>query len=165
VSYSSYGDDSYRRTVPPGSTDAGNYVVPDPPNDRKDYVVSHQGFRRADSTGGFPAGMLGIDGCTNLPAEATCGRVAATGFNDCVASGKPFTECLTFTKLAGLRACDRSNPCREDYICTAPYGDLGNNGDRGTCIPPYFMFQFRVDGHPSSFARQELYMGTSKNIP
>jgi hypothetical protein len=20
--------------------------------------------------------------------------------------------------------------------------------DRGTCIPPYFVFQFRVDGHP-----------------
>lgn len=155
VSYAAFGDDAYQRTQPPGPTEPDNYSVPSPPSDRTDYVVAHQGFRDADSTGGFPGGNLRIRGCSNLPGEAVCGRVAATGFNRCIAQGRPFPECLRFTELAGLRACDRSNPCREDYICTAPYTDLGSIHGKGTCIPPYFMFQFRVDGHPSSFALQE----------
>jgi hypothetical protein len=164
VEYIAYGDDSYKRIIPGDPAEPDNYVVPPAPKDRTDYSVAHQGFRRADSTGGFPAGMLRIEGCKDLPGEATCGRVAATGFNDCVASGKPFAECLKFTKLAGLRGCNKSSPCREDYICTAPYRDLG--GQMGTCIPPYFMFQFRVDGHPESFATQDLYgVETKSRVP
>jgi hypothetical protein len=34
---------------------------------------------------------------------------------------------------------------------TAPYPDLPGDAAKGTCIPPYFVFQFRVDGQPSSF--------------
>src|SRR5207253_783686 len=116
------------------------------------------GFRACDLTGGFPAGMLRIKGAkgdtcpSNLPGEATCGRVAAMGFNKCISDGKPFPECLQFTETAGLRACDRANPCRDDYICTAPYRGLADGRNMGTCIPPYFMFQFRVDGHPGAFS-------------
>jgi hypothetical protein len=160
VSHRTFGDDLYERTEPRGPASPDNYQVPTPPSDRQDYGISHQGFRSADSSGGFPGGMLRINGCTKLPPEASCGRVAATGFNDCIAAGKPFTECLKLTKLAGLRACDQNNPCREDYICTAPYKDVGAL-DKGTCIPPYFMFQFRVDGHPDSFATQETLPTTS----
>ena len=167
VEHQAFGNDRYLRTDPPGSTDPDNYDVPKPPNDRTDYMVAHQGYRAVDQTGGFPGGMLRIKGVQqeppkcpdNLPAEATCGRVAATGFNNCLAQRKPFTECLKLTETAGLRACDRANPCRDDYICTAPYDDLtpgqklGADGQKmGTCIPPYFMFQFRVDGHPSSYS-------------
>jgi hypothetical protein len=154
VSYQAFGDDAYKRTDPSSPALPDDYVLPTPPSDRNDYVVAHQGFEAKNQTGGFPGGMLRIGDCKRLPSEAVCGRVAASGFNNCVASGKPFTECLKFTQLAGLRACDRANPCREDYICTAPYQDLGA-GDKGTCIPPYFMFQFRVDGHPDSFVTQE----------
>jgi hypothetical protein len=154
VSEKAYGDDSYKRTEPSGPAAPDNYEVPPPPDDRSDYRVAHQGYRAKDSTGGFPAGMLRINGCDNLPHEATCGRVAATGFNDCISAGKPFPECLKLTQTAGLRACDRANPCRDDYICTAPYEDLSDQRKLGTCIPPYFMFQFRVDGHPSSFSLQ-----------
>jgi hypothetical protein len=155
VSYQAFGDDGYRRTDPSSPALPDNYVLPTPPSDRNDYVVAHQGFEAKNQTGGFPGGMLRIGDCRQLPSEAVCGRVAATGFNACVAAGKPFTECLKLTKLAGLRACDQANPCREDYICTAPYKDLGA-GNKGTCIPPYFMFQFRVDGHPDSFVTQEI---------
>jgi hypothetical protein len=162
VSYTAYGDDSFRRISPPGPSTPDNYKVPDPPGDRNDYVVSHQGYRKADLTGGFPAGMLRIDGCTDLPGEAICGKVAKSGFNDCVASGKPFTDCLTHTAPAGLRGCNLAKPCREDYICTAPYKDLGDTHGLGTCIPPYFMFQFRVDGHPSSFTTEEIYSDPSQ---
>jgi hypothetical protein len=146
VTTAAFGDEDYQRAVPAPS--AG---LPKAPAGRTDYVASHQEYDPATSSGGFPAGMLRIDGCANLPAEAKCGRVAATGFNRCIADGKPFPECLKLTKTAGLRACDRANPCRQDYICTSPYKDLQGDITKGTCIPPYFVFRFRVDGQPSSF--------------
>ncbi|WP_246686789.1 hypothetical protein [Mesorhizobium sp. B2-4-19] len=69
--------------------------------------------------------MLRKANCDKLPDEATCGRLAKTGFNDCIASGKDHKFCTReFTKTAGLRACDKAHPCREDYICTAGYDDL-----------------------------------------
>ena len=46
----------------------------------------------------------------------------------------------------GLRACSRSAPCRDDYICAGTA-----DPEKGACIPPYFVFQFRVDGHPIAF--------------
>ena len=159
-------------------------------------------IRRDQSTGGFPAGMLRLSECIGLPDEATCGLVASSGFNACIskiANGSDdydVDRCLYyFTSFAGLRACDRANPCRDDYICVAPMGYTPSNADekyderlrrltsdkyfydvtcriydvndygqkrpdprwvarndndrRGICIPPYFVFQFRSDGHPS----------------
>jgi hypothetical protein len=64
-------------------------------------------------------------------------------FNDCLARNQPFADCLArHVNPAGLRACSESAPCRDDYICArTPAGT-------GACIPPYFLFQLRVDGHP-----------------
>jgi hypothetical protein len=43
-----------------------------------------------------------------------------------------------------LRACDADQPCRDDYLCAlTPAG-------KGACLPPYFVFQMRVDGHPAA---------------
>lgn len=146
---------------------------------------------RDQETGGFSGGMLRLSECSGLPPEASCGLVASDGFNDCIAKvadgKKSLEQCFTErTSYAGLRACDRANPCRDDYICLKPlgyskangrkmflarqsavagrYGEdhfgqaqpdelwLGRNqgaGDqRGVCIPPYFVFQFRSDKHP-----------------
>jgi hypothetical protein len=92
---------------------------------------------------GFPGGMCSSS-CDSLRASAVCGRIAIlTDFNDCLAQRKPFDACLAeHTRPAGLRACDAVNACRDDYICArTPEG-------RGACIPPYFLFQLRVDGHP-----------------
>lgn len=158
-------------------------------------------YRRDQLTGGFPSGMLRLSECVGLPDEATCGLVASSGFNTCIsrvsAPGSDYTlnRCFEhFTSFAGMRACDPSNPCRDDYICTKPIGytpanaaarydsrlqtitandssifreinhraydinDYGQarpdaawvsrNDQRGFCIPPYFVFQFRADGHP-----------------
>jgi hypothetical protein len=153
-------------------------------------------LRRDYLTGGFPSGMLRLSECIGLPNEATCGLVASDGFNSCIkkiGEGDPdynVDQCFrSFTSFAGLRACDRANPCRDDYICIRPFGYTGefykkrlrdllvqryfydvnhraydifdygqkqsdaawvNRKDpRGVCIPPYFVFQFRSDGHPA----------------
>jgi hypothetical protein len=145
---------------------------------------------RNAKTGGFPSGMLRLSECVGLPNEATCGLVASSGFNACIAkmnSGeKSMEQCFTeHTSYAGLRACDPANPCRDDYICLKPIGyneanghglflkrkqatnytpidfgqkepelawlrrNWGKGDQRGICIPPYFVFQFRSDLHPA----------------
>lgn len=92
---------------------------------------------------GFPGGMCAAS-CSALPSDAACGGIAIlTPFNDCLARQRPFAECVRdHVRPAGLRACSDRAPCRDDYVCarTAQGG--------GTCLPPYFVFQMRVDGHP-----------------
>jgi len=88
---------------------------------------------------GFPGGM-----CTAScgRAGAACGSIAILdSFNACLARGESFSACIRGNvQPAGLRACDDQNPCRDDYVCArAPQG--------GACLPPYFIFQLRVDGH------------------
>jgi peptide/nickel transport system substrate-binding protein len=144
VTETAFGNDVYKRLVPPGPADPNHYVTPSAPPGLR---AAHQGFKRDDLTGGFPAGMLLKPDCTGLPTEAACGRLATSGFNDCI-THHPFPYCLEqHSAKAGLRACTSATPCREDYICTAPHDAT----KFGTCIPPYFVFQFRVDGHPGSF--------------
>lgn len=91
---------------------------------------------------GFPGGMC-TEACSDLASSSTCGAIAVLDpFNACVGRGEPFASCLaTHVRPAGLRACSAENPCRDDYLCAG-------SGERGACIPPYFVFQLRVDGHP-----------------
>lgn len=92
---------------------------------------------------GFPAGMCS-GGCSDLRTGETCGTIAILqGFNRCLAARKPFANCLRDNiRPAALMACSQDEPCRDDFICArTPQG-------RGACIPPYFLFQLRVDGHP-----------------
>lgn len=91
---------------------------------------------------GFPNGMC-TAGCASGLPRARCGSIALLApFNACLARGAPMAECLTHVRPAGLRACDAVTPCRNDYLCAR------TDGDRGVCIPPYFLMQLRVDGHP-----------------
>jgi hypothetical protein len=91
---------------------------------------------------GFPGGMCTED-CGALSKSARCGAIAVLEpFNACVARGEPFFDCLTsHARAAGLRACSAAEPCRDDYVCA-------RTATGGACIPPYFLFQLRVDGHP-----------------
>jgi hypothetical protein len=91
---------------------------------------------------GFPGGMCTED-CAKLSKDGRCGAIAVLEpFNACVARGEPFFECLTsHSRRAGLRACSEEQPCRDDYVCA-------QTATGGACIPPYFLFQLRVDGHP-----------------
>jgi hypothetical protein len=83
------------------------------------YLGAQQQYWAQDKSGGFPGGMVRMRCCRNLPGSATCGKVAATGFNDCLDDPKqPLPVCFSkYVTYAGLRACDASHPCREDYIC------------------------------------------------
>ncbi len=115
---------------------------------------------------GFPGGMC-TESCDALSPGSACGKIAILEpFNACVARGEPFVTCLaSHARPAGLRACGRETPCRDDYVCArADTGETGagqpSPGGRspasktarvdpgGACIPPYFLFQLRVDGHP-----------------
>ncbi len=91
---------------------------------------------------GFPDGMC-ARACDSPGPHQRCGSIAIlAGFNGCLGAGKPFPTCLKqHVRPAGLRACGDDEPCRDDYLCTR--ADSG-----GVCLPPYFLFQMRVDGHP-----------------
>jgi hypothetical protein len=89
---------------------------------------------------GFPAGAC-LASCAALPAGSACGVIASTGFDRCMLDG-PFERCLRANvRRVGLAACDAARPCRDDYLC----GRMPGGG--GACVPPYFLFQLRVDGH------------------
>jgi hypothetical protein len=98
---------------------------------------------------GFPNGMcttrcsmLGVVSgdviCGGIPSHNTlkdCFAENKAKLEDCIASDYEPTE---------LRACDASRPCRDDYSCVrVENGPL----DTGACMPPYFVFHARVDGH------------------
>lgn len=102
------------------------------------------------NTVGFPGGMCS-SGCGSLPSGAACGAIPILGgFNDCLARKIPFEACIAAnTRPAGVRACSEAAPCRDDYVCARAGQGGGGSPPRGVCMPPYFLFQLRVDGHPS----------------
>lgn len=91
---------------------------------------------------GFPQGMCTAS-CNDLGPGEGCGTIVSlTPFNHCLGRKTPFPTCIAnHGHPAGLAACDANRPCRDDYICAR------TPGGGGTCIPPYFLFQLRVDGH------------------
>jgi hypothetical protein len=94
---------------------------------------------------GFPGGMCSGP-CNAKDPNGTCGGIAIlSDFNQCLAAKKPFGECLSkHTRPGNLRSCSAQQPCRDDYICAQADGKPEGHG---ACIPPYFLFQMRVDGH------------------
>lgn len=105
--------------------------------------VACQGDRVCEQNSvGFPDGMC-AGACTDLPPGAICGGIPLlTEFNGCLARGRSFESCIVEnTRPGALRACSFDEPCRDDYVCARVNG-------AGACMPPYFLFQLRVDGHP-----------------
>jgi hypothetical protein len=94
------------------------------------------------SSVGFPGGMCTAHCGT---AGSSCGAIAILdSFNACLGRGESFLSCIRDnTSPAGLRACGAESPCRDDYVCA-------RSARGGVCLPPYFVFQLRVDGHSSS---------------
>ncbi|WP_224367834.1 hypothetical protein [Hyalangium versicolor] len=97
-----------------------------------------------DTAVGFPGGMCS-GGCENLRPGEVCGSIAVLQtFNKCLSRGRlPFARCLRENVRPGaLQSCDETQLCRDDYLCAKV------SETQGACIPPYFLFQLRVDGHP-----------------
>ena len=119
-------------------------VHDDPRRDRAPRVARQPCEQLCEATSvGFPGGMCAST-CDPLPADGACGGIAIlTDFNNCLARREPFADCVAnHVRPAGLRACSASAPCRDDYICARTATGAG------ACLPPYFVFQLRVDGHP-----------------
>jgi hypothetical protein len=93
---------------------------------------------------GFPGGMC-TKSCQGLHRDEACGAIVnLSRFNNCLAKQRPFPACIEAAAFeAGMRRCDADHRCRDDYICARSPADP----DSGVCIPPYFLFQMRVDGH------------------
>lgn len=90
---------------------------------------------------GFPGGMCFGECSSKKPGEV-CGGIAVGGFNECLGRGELFLNCLNnHTSPITTRSCDETTPCRDDYICAR------TEAGAGACVPPYFLFQLRVDGH------------------
>ena len=99
-----------------------------------------------DNGVGFPEGMCAFwCDATEAGPNSACGAIPnLRSFNDCLAAKKPFATCIADTSNpAGMRACSSEAPCRDDYICAR------SSSEAGVCLPPYFLFQLRVDGHPA----------------
>lgn len=77
--------------------------------------------------------------------DAICAELPSAGYEaDCFVSKEPIERCLSrHVVTAWVATCDADHVCRPDYGCArvrnAPTGI-------GACVPPYFIFQARVDG-------------------
>jgi hypothetical protein len=110
--------------------------------------------KTARSSDGFPAGMCHAP-CTTYgerSGDAVCAPLPfgkGTDFDGITACltlhDQPFDRCLADdAHPTWLKRCDRDTPCRDDYLCVRiPSASLAG----GACVPPYFLFQARVDGH------------------
>ena len=102
--------------------------------------------RSGGDPGGFPTGMCSGP-CAKVgvvEGEGMCGVSVPSGFNACIGAGRPFESCIAGGPRGFRRACDANTPCGPDYVCSAvPNAPPGV----GACMPPYFIFQARVDGH------------------
>lgn len=107
--------------------------------------------RCTNFVGGFPNGHCsgeceGREKGEIVPGvgDAICGELASPGFNQCLFDGNDFTECIANNGKTLRRRCDAVTPCGDDYVCA---GVPGAPAGVGSCQPPYFVFQGRVDGH------------------
>jgi hypothetical protein len=100
---------------------------------------------------GFPEGMCRTDCAAadsgKIAGDTICGGIpTASGLTKCLTVDRlPFAQCLaTQNNPSLLKSCDVAHPCRDDYACVR----IANGpSDVGACMPPYFAFQVRVDGH------------------
>jgi len=88
-------------------------------------------------------------------ANEICAYGGGSKFDQCAASAN-FQACIgDSVRPAPRQACDEDHPCREDYMCQRLEPLEGNKAvsttptTKGFCNPTYFIFQMRLDGHPT----------------
>jgi hypothetical protein len=98
---------------------------------------------------GFPLGFC-TGSCAELGRRAgssVCAPLLASGYEPiCFPRDEPVEDCVRNRGLVTAtttRACSADEPCRDDYSCLRIPGSAPGTGG---CVPPYFLFDFRVDG-------------------
>lgn len=121
---------------------------------------------------GSPLGMCQAscdeDGDAEQAGEI-CAWRGGLEFEKCAMSGD-WSGCIDESARRGLRgACDEQTPCRDDYICqrAVDAGDAAplSGNERGYCVPNYFIFQLRLDGHPPTPLLPEPFAGFYSGNP
>lgn len=111
------------------------------------------GYACQPPKGGFPSGMCTLKECDKIKEGEICGHFAGTGFSNCIASvnknGTTFQTCLSnFSQEGGRGLCNEDKACRNDYVCGRTW-KYDERNRYGACAPSYFLFQVRLDAHPS----------------
>jgi hypothetical protein len=96
----------------------------------------------ARNVSGFAQGSC-AGGCGD-PNGACADFLDVDGFQACLRQGRSATECARSTVFGlGVARCDVDTPCRQDYVCLRTTQE-----HLGACVPPYFVYQLRLDGFP-----------------
>jgi hypothetical protein len=94
---------------------------------------------------GFPGGLCSAACATigDVRGDSICVDIPSSGYeSECFFTPVPIERCLeTHRARRRVRSCDVEHPCRPDFACVAVPGET-----LGACVPPYFVFQARVDG-------------------
>jgi hypothetical protein len=92
---------------------------------------------------GFPLGSCDTSCRADVPSRACSDFLDVDGFQNCLRGRLPLEQCSEqHVFKTGLRSCDAKSPCRQDYVC------VRGEGATGACVPPYFVYQLRLDGYP-----------------
>jgi hypothetical protein len=93
---------------------------------------------------GFPEGSCSATCSARIAGGSCADFLDVDGFQNCLRSRGTFDACAgKFVFGAGLPACDGDHACRQDYVCART-----RKQGVGACVPPYFVYQLRLDGYP-----------------
>ena len=143
------GDPCESVTTEPSARPEGAIVTSGVP-DRGCPAVTAENMARAFCAPnwlGFTGGMCSAR-CTRsgeIEGGAICTPLPSAGYEaDCFYSREPIERCLRrHVTNAKVATCDAERSCRDDYACARVPGAPDGVG---ACVPPYFVFQVRVDG-------------------
>lgn len=105
-------------------------------------VACGEGRACARNVSGFAWGSC-TGACSDVDG-ACADFLDVDGFQACLRQGRPGSECARGAVFGlGVASCDVDTPCRQDYVCLrSPREHVG------ACVPPYFVYQLRLDGYP-----------------
>jgi hypothetical protein len=129
----------------PGAS--GDQVVADPPEVCEGQTPG--AIQCVANNYGFPLGFC-TEACAQPGARwgsSVCALMLVSGYeNTCFPLDESIEDCVWKRALVAAvttRACSADEPCRDDYGCLRYPGSAPGTG---ACVPPYFLFDFRVDG-------------------